>query len=139
MSARRFEIIDHTADVGLAAYGATCEELFANAALGMFSVIGDAARVRPAETRRVHVRADGLESLLAVFLSELLYQLEVDRFVPHDVEVESISDAEVRAVVHGEPLAPRHELHTEIKAVTHHGLTVEKTDEGWRATVLFDV
>lgn len=137
--ARAFDIIDHTADVGIVARGRTLEELFGNAALGMFSVIGDVTSVQPRETREVSVRADSRRLLLAAFLNDLLYLFSVGRFVLHHAAVDRLADGEVHAVVHGEPLAPHHCLRTEIKAVTHHRLTVEKRKGGWRATVLFDV
>ena len=135
----KFEIIDHTADVGIAATGDTLEELFENAALGMFHVIGGVNDVKPAETREARATADDVESLLAAFLAELLYMLDAEHFVMHHADVRHISDREVRADVHGEPLSPRHRLETEIKAVTHHDLHVRKDCDGWHATVLFDV
>jgi len=138
-SVQPFEIIDHTADVGLAAYGATCEELFANAALGMCSIMGDVDTVREAETREVRVTASDIAALLAAFLGELIYLLEVEHFVCRRAEVESVTDTEARAIIHGEPISPEHDLHTEIKAVTHHDLTVEQRDGAWHATVLFDI
>jgi len=135
----KFEIIDHTADVGITAAGDTLEELFENAALGMFHVIGGADGVKPAETREARAVAGDVESLLAAFLAELLYMLDAEHFVTHHADIREISGREVRAVVHGEPLSPRHRLETEIKAVTHHDLEVTKGRDGWRATVLFDV
>ncbi len=134
-----FEIIDHTADVGLAAHAETCEELFANAALGMCSIIGDVDTVRETETREVRVDAPDIAALLAAFLGELLYLLEVEHFVCRRTEVEAVTDTEARATLHGEPISSDHDLHTEIKAVTHHGLTVEQRDGAWHATVLFDI
>ena len=134
-----FEIIDHTADVGLAAHGATCEELFANAALGMCSIIGDVETVCETGTREVRVTAHDIAALLAAFLGELLYLLEVEHFVCHRAKVESVTDTEARAILHGEPISPAHDLHTEIKAVTHHDLTVEQRGSTWHATVLFDI
>ena len=134
-----FEIIDHTADVGLAAHGTTREELFENAALGMCSIIGDVDTVREAATREVRVTAPDIAALLAAFLGELLYLLEVEHFVCRRAEVESVTDTAARAILHGEPISPEHDLHTEIKAVTHHDLTVEQRDSAWHATVLFDI
>jgi len=134
-----FEIIDHTADVGLAAHGATREQLFANAALGMATIIGDIDKVRETETREVHVTASDIAALLATFLSELLYLLEVEHFVCRRADVESVTETDVRATAYGEPISPEHDLHTEIKAVTHHDLTVEQRNDAWHATVLFDI
>ena len=136
---RPFEITDHTADVGITAYGATREELFANAALGMLSIIGDPDTVAAKDTREVQVRASDPAALLAAFLAELLFLLEVEHFVTRRADVESVSDTEARATLHGEPIAPHHELHTEIKAVTHHGLRVEQVGGTWEANVLFDI
>jgi len=135
----KFEITEHTADVGVRAFGATREELFANAALGMFSIIGDLETVQPRETREVCVRADYPEGLLAAFLGELLYLFDAERFVLHDAAVKSVSDCEVCATLRGEPIALHHDLRTEIKAVTHHNLKVEKRGDAWHATVLFDI
>jgi len=136
---RRFEIIEHTADVGIAAYGKSREELFANAAIGMFHIIGDQAQVEPHLARQIHVHADDQELLLAAFLSELLYLFEVEHFVLHDAAITRLSDTEVEATLHGEPISSKHDLCAGIKAVTHHDLTVTNQDGVWRATVLFDV
>jgi SHS2 domain-containing protein len=134
-----FEIVEHTADVGIVARGATREELFANAARGMLSVLIEPDTVRATETREV--RADGPDAagLLAAFLGELLYLLEVKHFLFREVSIHRLTDMEAAATAAGEPLGPQHELHTEIKAVTHHGLAVERGDSGWRANVLFDI
>ena len=43
---KRFQIIEHTADVGMIAYGRTLAEAFANAAYGMFSIIAGLETVR---------------------------------------------------------------------------------------------
>jgi SHS2 domain-containing protein len=47
---------------------------------------------------------------------------------------------EVSATLRGEPLDPaKHELAADVKAVTFHGLAVERTADGWRAQVTLDV
>ena len=43
---KKFELIEHTADVGLVAYGKTLAEAFANAAYGLFSIIAELDTVR---------------------------------------------------------------------------------------------
>jgi SHS2 domain-containing protein len=134
-----FEIVEHTADVGLVARGRTLPELFANAALGMMSLLVDADSVAPGEAMPVSVEADDRATLLAALLSELLFRLEVDRFVTHHIAVSSLSDVELHATAYGERIGEHHEFLGEIKAVTHHDLTVEPDGDAWRATVLFDV
>ncbi len=136
---RTYDIIDHTADVGLVAFGNSREEVFANAALGMLEIMSDRIRVSPREQRRIAVEADDAALLLAAVLSELLYLLEVERFATHHLTVEAVSDTKASAVAHGEPVAPHHEFRTAIKAVTHHDLEVTETADGWRAQVFFDI
>ncbi|MFO7898855.1 MAG: archease [Planctomycetota bacterium] len=134
-----FEILEHTADVGIAAHGATLEDLFANAAYGMFSIVTDLVNVEPREPREITATAADRPGLLVAFLSELLYRCEVDRFLTRRVEVTRLTDTELTATAHGEPIGPQHALDAEIKAVTRHELTVEKRGDAWHATVLFDI
>ncbi|MGC9063671.1 MAG: archease, partial [bacterium] len=76
---KRFELIDHTADIGITAYGNTLEELFENAAYGLFSVITDIDTVEPKEQYRVFVDAMDEEELFIAWLNELIYFWEVKR------------------------------------------------------------
>jgi SHS2 domain-containing protein len=46
----------------------------------------------------------------------------------------------LQAELVGEPIDPhRHELLADVKAVTLHGLCVERVDSAWRAEVTLDV
>src|SRR5947209_19198174 len=65
-----FEILEHPADVGFVAYGATLEELFANAALAMMSLACELGAVRQTLSRAIEVTATDLESLLFAWLAE---------------------------------------------------------------------
>ncbi len=134
-----FEIIDHTADVGIAARGETPEDLFANAAAGMFSIITDPDNVEPRTSRPVTVSGSDRADLLVAFLNELLFLFETDRFITRRVEFDRLTETELAAVAHGEAIGPQHELETEIKAVTRHELAVEQRADDWHATVLFDI
>ncbi|TLZ81690.1 MAG: archease [Methanobacteriota archaeon] len=133
----RYEEIDHTADVGIRAYGRTVDELFANAAEGMFSFIADLSRVKPVGEVEVRLEADDLPTLLLRWLSELLYVHETQRLLFSSFEVHVVGmSLEGRA--RGEAIEKkRHELKLAIKAVTRHGLTVDP-DKGI-AEVIFDI
>ncbi len=133
----RFEEIEHTADAGIRAYGATLNELFANAAEGMFSLIADLDGVKPVGEVRVRLDAQDVATLLVRWLSELLYLHETQQvlFSSFDAEVRGSSlDGRAR----GEAIdRKRHELKLAIKAVTRHGLTIDP-DRGI-AQVIFDI
>ncbi len=134
-----FDVIEHTADTGIIAYGSTIEETFANAARGMFSVMVDLDAVRPVESRDIAVQAPDRELLLAEWLSELLFLFETEYMVFSRFDVKFSSERELRASAWGERIDPeRHQIGAGIKAVTHHMLRVERQD-GYRATVIFDV
>lgn len=52
---RRFKLIEHTADIGLVAYGQTLAEAYANAAYGMFSIIAELDNVREVKSYEVEL------------------------------------------------------------------------------------
>ncbi len=134
-----FEVIEHTADIGIVAYGSTLEETFSAAARGMFSIMVDLDEIRPATPREIGVRASDLELLLVEWLSELLFIFETEYMLFNRFEVSLAAEGQLRARAWGEPVDPeRHHVGTGIKAVTRHMLSLERRD-GYRATVIFDV
>lgn len=134
-----FEVIEHTADVGIIAYGRSLEELFANAAVGMMSFLIDLASVRLIQQRTVTADADNREVLLIAWLNELLVLLNADGFVPGRFAVRDLTDTRLRTDVAGEPVDPtRHRFHLDVKAATYHSLEI-KQDGLWQARVIFDV
>ncbi len=132
----RYEEIEHTADVGIRAYGQTASEIFASAAEGMFSLIADPKKVAAKGEVEVRLAAEDLPKLLVAWLSELLFLHETQRllFCKFDVQVRGSS---LDARVWGETIDKRrHELKLAIKAVTYHRLSVDVTKGV--AEVIFD-
>jgi SHS2 domain-containing protein len=135
-----FEVIDHTADVGIVARGATLAEAFANAATGMFSLMVELEEVAEREERRISVEAADLEGLLIAWLSELLFILDVEELVFSRFEVDRISATRLEGRAFGERLdRQRHPRGTAVKAVTRHMLRVGEADYGYEARVIFDI
>jgi SHS2 domain-containing protein len=142
----RFEQFEHTADVGIKAYGKTLKELFGNAALGMFSIMVDLDGVASKGEFKVVMKSDDKEKLLVDWLGELLYIHEVYDVLLKDFEVdfneakegEEGTVFELKAVVKGETIdREKHDLKSMIKAVTYHMLEINE-DEGY-LKVLFDI
>lgn len=135
-----YKWIDHSGDAGAVVWGKTKEELFVNAAIAMTDLMINRNTVLPKITREISVNGEDLEDLLVRWLSELNYIVSTDREIFSGFEIEHITDTHLCADIRGEALDPdRHELHTEIKAVTYHQLYVKKTDEGYEARVIFDL
>ena len=139
MEFRPFEVIDHTADVGIIAYGRSLEELFANAAAGMMHFLIDTAVVRKTERRTVTVHADERESLLIDWLNDLLVVLNADGFIPIGFDIRELGDTRLTAEIAGEPVDPiRHAFRLDVKAATYHALEIGKNGY-WHARIIFDV
>ncbi len=136
----RYELLDHTADVGLDARGATLADVFAQAAEGMYALMVEPAGVREVEQRTIEVAAEDRERLLVAWLLELLFLTESEGLVFRRFEVEVEGETRLRGRAWGEPLDPdRHELGVAVKAVTYHLLEVAQVDGGYRARVIFDI
>jgi SHS2 domain-containing protein len=138
--ARPFEILEHPADVGFLAYGATLEEMFANAALAMITLACNPETVRETEQRKIEATGEDAESLLFAWLAEILTVMDAERLVLRRVAVEFLDEGRVRGVAYGEKLdRERHRMGVGIKAVTFHQLAVENIADEWRARVFLDL
>ena len=137
---QRFEILEHTADKGIRAFGSDLKELFENAAFGMFSLMADLGKYQATQCHEFEVQASDLESLLRTWLADLLYKFEVDRVLFVDFEVQAIDNSHLKGKACGLPFSHQIEwLGSSVKAVTHYDLYVHRTDERYEAQVIFDV
>lgn len=135
---RRFRLIEHTADIGLMAYGSNLGEAFGNAGYGLFSIITDLRKVRQVETHNIEVSADDVEGLLFEWLNHLIYVFDVNALLFKKFEISGMTDHKLQAVCSGEKYDPsRHELKIGVKAATYHMLTVDR--EKNQVRVIFDI
>jgi SHS2 domain-containing protein len=100
---KRFETLDHTADIGLAIYGKDLKSLFKHAGEGFFHIITDLKKVRLRVEKRVELGGEGLERLMVDWLGELLYLHDVDHLLFREFVIESVGEEGLRAVAKGEP------------------------------------
>jgi SHS2 domain-containing protein len=137
---KRFEILDHTADIGLIVYGEDLKSLFENAGEAFFRLITDLRKVRRRTERRIEIGGETLERLMVDWLTELLYLHEVENLLFKGFKVESVGKEGLRARVKGEPFQEGvHVIKTGVKAVTYHQIEVRKENERWRAQIIFDL
>lgn len=135
---KRYELIEHTADIGIKAYGRTLSEAFANAAYGMFSIMTELENVREVETRRVEVSADDIDGLLFEWLNSLLYYFDVETLIFKRFEITEFEDTRLAAVCHGEKFDPdRHQIKIGVKSATYHMLEIDRKKN--RTQVIFDI
>ena len=140
MTEHRFEFIEHTADIGIAATGGSLQQAFENAAYGMFSVMADLEGREATGQVEIEAAGEDVVSLLQAWLSELLFTFEVRRVLPVRFEVRGFQNGKLSAVVGVRDIGPDIEwTGPAIKAVTFHSMSVEQVAGEWRAQVIFDV
>jgi SHS2 domain-containing protein len=136
---RDFEIIEHTADAGIRAYGTDLQEAFANAARGLFSLITELDNIREVEYRDIKLNAPDQESLLVEWLNELIYLFDAENMIFARFDIAQLSETRLRARVYGEKVdSSRHRLKMGVKAATYHMLNIDESN-GWQVQVLFDI
>lgn len=143
-----FEMLPHTADIKIRAYGATKKELFRNALIGMFNSVQPLTDTCHVENDRVvcdelpvaHdvvLKSGDEESLLVDFLSEALYLSDVYDEAYFDADIHELTANIVKATVRGVHITGFDVV--EIKAVTYHELAIKKNDDGWQVDIVFDI
>jgi|YNPMSStandDraft_1061717.scaffolds.fasta_scaffold08636_2 SHS2 domain-containing protein len=159
-----YETFEHTADLGLRIRAGSLERLFEEAAEALLAVlVVNRDQVQPVRQKTLGLQASSVEDLLHDWLSELLVLFALEKLVGRRFEVhlgrENVQVAgppEAMASLMGQPIfleqkvlngtiwgdildPTRHQIGTEIKAVTYHGLRVEQHADGWLAEVILDL
>lgn len=137
-----FKILDHTADVRITAAGRTIEDLFINAARGMFFLLCDKPPALKKKTVQKTVRFSGAdnEMLLVAWLQELLYQYTEKRYYP--IQYTSVSLKPPKGHARIQTLQLKRDdlrIKQDIKAVTYHQLCVTYERKIYNTTIIFDV
>ena len=134
-----FEIIDHTADVGIIAYGTDMSQAFANAAKGLFSLITELDDVDEVVYRDTELTATDEESLLVEWLNELIFLFDVENIIFKRFDITQLNSTQLKARSYGEKVdTSKHKLKMGVKAATYHMLKISQGD-GCKVQVLFDI
>ncbi len=137
---KRFEILDHTADIGIIIHGENLKVLFENAGEAFFHLITDLRKVKRRVERRVTIGGESLDRLMVDWLSELLYFHDAENLLFKGFKVDSVGEEGLKATVKGEPFQEGvHVIKTEVKAVTYHQLEVRQENGRWRAQIILDL
>ena len=133
---KKFEILEHKADLKIRVFGKDLRELFLNAIVGMFEEAGYESEGEEIK-REIKISSLDLPSLLVDFLSEVLYLCEVNKEVYHKVLFKNLTEKELKGILIGKPLK---RMGVYIKAVTYHDLDIrQRKDKTWEVTILFDI
>lgn len=140
-----YQILEHTADKGLAVEADSLPDLFETAAQGLFRLMIDPAHCPSTDSVALELHAPDLEVLLVKWLNELLYHFEVHHRLFSRYEGIEVREQDgrwhLKAQAHYCPIEPQ-QLEWEgapVKSVTYHGLRLEQDSERWRLRVFVDV
>lgn len=138
MQNKNYELIEHTADIGIKLEAESLEAIFKNSALAVFDIIAEAKSHKPSRTETIKIiqKAEDIEELFINWLNELLSLSSAKELVFVNFKFNKLSENELEA----EAEAVRdYTIKSEIKAATYHELEIKKTGSGWGAKVIFDV
>ena len=133
-----------TADIAFEAIGRDLAELFRDAADATTNVmIDNIEAIQPGKTHKIELSNEKLDMLLFDLLQELIFLKDAKRLLLRLREVqvaEKDGSYFVKATAEGEVIdAERHHQRADVKAVTLHDFSVERTKSGWKARVLLDI
>lgn len=137
-----YEYIEHTADIAIKAYGTKLEQVFENAAKGMFSIMYEVIDKGHDTVLDVEVKEKiaNKEQLLLDWLNELLFLSDTKRMVFVDFKVETLNGSHIKAKAFGTAFdQKKHRYKTEIKSATYHMLELGKEKDKYYGHVLFDL
>ncbi|MFH1664025.1 MAG: archease [archaeon] len=139
----QFEYLEHTADLKFRAFGKTKKELLENSGKALCNAVIDLNQIEKKGEEIIEVKAESFEELLFVFLKELHYEIDSQEIIFSEIRITELNEKEkkffLKAQCFGEKIdLKKHEIKTEIKAITKHGFKVEKK-KNWTAEVLVDV
>ena len=133
-----YEILEHTADVGLRAHAPDIRSLLEQATRGLCEIAG-IWQDRSGTPVEIDVEARDREGLMVDWLNEVLYVHDARNVAVCSVEVDEVSEKRARGRITVRPLGDGAETAIQVKAVTYHQLAVRVTSSGWSATVFFDI
>jgi len=140
-----FEFRDHTADVQVRSWGPSLEEAFSQTAYSLMTTITpNLNKITGKVERKITVEAEDIEALLFDFLSEFLYIFDVEELIFNQIyvhQIEKLNDNyKLSATLKGEKFdLDKHEIGTEVKAITYSFMDIEKKHESTIIDIVFDI
>lgn len=140
VGSERFRFLDHTGDLAIRLWGDDPADLLRSGGIALFRVIAGDVPIHEVHTRRVTARGADLEELLVGWMNRLLLLYSVDGLLLSRFDPSPPRSGRVQGIVKGESHDPRqHGALREVKAVTYHGLQVERQAGRLTATVVLDL
>ncbi len=139
MEDKNFEIIYHTADVGVKVWGKNLKELFKNSALALFNLISDVNKVDGNLKIYGSTKGEDTLELLVNFLNEIIFLHEKDEAVFRDIKILIFSSDMIEFELYGEKFdTQKHVINYSVKACTYHKLKIININGYFETKIIFD-
>ncbi|GCF10705.1 archease [Dictyobacter arantiisoli] len=140
MQRKPYEVFEHTADIGISAFGTTLAELFIHAAQGMESVMVAPEQIHETMSCAISVEGHDHIALLISWLNELIFLFDTEYLLFRSFEITAITDNHLEGRATGERYdRERHDLGSAVKAATWHEASIERRDNGYQARIILDL
>lgn len=139
---KKYEYIDHTADLKVRAYGKTLEEAFANAAIGGFDFLTDTSKIKKNIERNISIKSKRIEALLYDFIEQLLFLLDTEGFIISGFKVMKIKENKGEFSLQCTALGDsykNYEVKGDIKAITYSEMLIKEESDGFVIEAVFDI
>ena len=134
---KKFEILEHKADLKIRAFGKDKKGLFLNMLLGMVKNQRPKIKSRKKVKREIKIKSIDLPTLLVDFLNEALCLSQINKEAYFEANFKKFSDTKLEGELMGQKIERFGE---DIKAATYHNLGIYQRKDGiWEATILFDI
>lgn len=139
---KKYEFLEHTADVFIVGNGKTLKEAFENCALGLNAYMVDISNVERKVHKRIKAKGSDINSLLVEFLTQFLILHDSENLVFSFIKIKKFDkkNFKIEAIAEGEQFnEKKHTQGTLVKAITYHEMKIEKKEDFYSIKVLVDI
>lgn len=140
---KRFEYFDHTADTLFRAYGKDFEETLSHAILAVYNVIVETDTVKAKEERSFTVFAPKRETLVYDVIEELLFLLDTESFLCHEVKSCVVTAKQggffAAVTLLGDSDATTYDVFGQIKAPTYNEMLISDEKDNFFIQAVLDL
>jgi len=135
-----YQIIDHTADLGIIVEGTDEKNLFIRAAQAMIDLMVKSNITTKTVIKDISLQGEDFPDLMVKWLGEILYLFHGEKLLVHSIKITSISPIMLISTLTLSRFEPEyHQVKREIKAVTYHQIFVDNVNDRWQARIIFDI
>jgi len=137
---KKFEYIEHPADIGIRAYGENLQQLFENAARGLYEILEiQGIQKNKGFKRTKNLSADSNEDLLVLFLNEILYIAIKEHLIFEEFSIIINSSGNTKNLHANMTGYKFNDIGREVKAVTYHHMKIENINGILQTDIIFDI